>query len=78
MRNSKLGSFKIEYKSWFKQKVKHWVKNLQTGFVSTLVSFDCSSFAQSFVQVGLDGVQEVWCVDVMFIQLAAARSQSRG
>lgn len=29
--------------------------------------------AQSFIQVGLDGVQEVGCVDVMFIQLTPAR-----
>lgn len=42
------------------------------------VSSDCSSFAQSFVQVGLDSVQEVQCVDIMFIQLTAARSQCMG
>lgn len=48
--------------------------------LSTLasVSSDCSLFAQSFVQVGLDSIQEVRCVDIMFIQLAAARSQCRG
>lgn len=41
-------------------------------------SSDCSLFAQSFIQVGLDGIQEVWCVDIMFIQLTPARSQCRG
>lgn len=29
--------------------------------------------AQSFIQVGLDSIQEVWRVDVMFIQLTPAR-----
>lgn len=35
-----------------------------------------SSIAQGFIQVGLDGVQEVGRVDVMFIQLTPARWQS--
>lgn len=31
--------------------------------------------AESFIQVGLDGVQEVGCVDVMFIQHTPARQR---
>lgn len=47
-------------------------------FLSSLASASagCSSFAQSFVQVSLDSIKEVRCVDVMFIQLAAAGAQS--
>lgn len=35
------------------------------------------SFAQRFIQVGLDSIQEVGCVYIMFIQLTPARSPQR-
>lgn len=72
-------SFKI---ASYKQEGKNLLKNYgqEEMVVSKLasVSAACSSFAQSFVQVGLDGIQEVWRVHIMFIQLAAAKSRAQG
>lgn len=74
MWSSKLWSFRISYK---KGLYKTDGKNELQIYRQESISSDCSSFAQSFVQVGPDCVQEVWRVDIMFIQLAAAGSQSR-
>lgn len=50
-----------------KNKVKEWLLQWSAAFVFPL-------FGHSFVQISPDGIHEIQRVDIMFIQLAAAKS----
>lgn len=48
-------------------------KNISLHLANAYLILSFFLIAQSFIQVGLDGIQEVWRVDIMFIQLTPAR-----
>ncbi len=56
-----------------------WLFKLKMRYKKTdtlrVVRARCPSFAQSLVQVRLDGIQEVCGVDVMLVQLTAVVTQ---
>lgn len=65
--NTLISSNPSDFQNFQQKKTFHKVKECRTSF---------RSIAKSFIQIGLDGVQKVGCVDVMFIQFTPAIQQS--
>lgn len=58
---------------WTQILYKWTVKKYLPSFGKCISDFSIFLIAQSFIKVGLDGIQEIWRVDVMFIQLTPER-----